>query len=421
MKFYKIMVDAVSADSVDSKFAEKLLVLDSAYPKPAEMSNPKKRKCEYTSATLFDFLTEAEKGLIKIPEYQRNGDRHNANLGKWLEYTLINGLPMPNIILVKSDGQECWGLADGQQRIKALMELISKYDAVISKCTADIPTAEKDSKDSLEKLKTTFENLKKNLLACRIPVTKISGITKDEQLYIYSAFNAAKPQTGGEKAYAYLPESALPVVYDATKDLMPIYNKTAGIPAVYIWSALQAPVGKAIAGAKIFPQLKANSLGEKYTPCTLPTWWAALVDGIKARPTDNKVDMPQSVFAKAGYIVPLVQGIRLWGKADQAPDVITYLLKNLNKYLGREVSIIDKPGNGKNGPTMSKRIATSFLSMSGSGAAVVYKRTQAWHKLLKLAEKDFDSDKAKEKTDEIFDAIDSAIDGAEKALDSGEE
>lgn len=418
MKTYKITVEAINLETVDSKFAEKLLILDGAYPKPSKMSEVKNRKCEYKVETLAKVLEMIENGEIVKGDYQRNGDRHNANLGKWLEYTLLNNLPMPNIILVKSEDVKNWNLADGQQRLTAILELVTKYNAVIAKCESDLPKAEnEETKKSLETLKAKFEGMVENLKKCSVPITYISGITNDEELYIYSAFNAAKPQTGGEKAFAFLPESAVPIVYDITRDLMPIFGDKAGLPATYIWAALQFEVGKAIAGYKAFPALKVASESENYSPCVLPSWWKNVVDGIKARPTDNKIDLPQSAFLKAGYIVPLIQGIKMWGKGDATPEIITYLLENLNKYLGREVSIIDKPGKGKNGPTMSKRLAASFLGMSGSGAAVVYKRTQTWYKLLKIAEKEY----SKADVQKESDIIGNAIAAAEKVLESGED
>lgn len=402
MKMYAIEKPMVDLSVVDDKFIEKMFSLNADMPKPVAVSEIANRNFENKEVSVKDFLADVENGKIMKPDYQRPADRHSANLSKWLEFSLINGYPVPPIILIKSG--EKFALADGQQRTVAILERIAQYDAVIAKCNEGLADekAEAKAKESLAKIRDKMQSHKEKLLNAKITLFVHSGVTRDEELYIYAALNAAKPQTGGEKAFAFLPESAIPFVYDITKDLLPLFGNKSGATAAYIWAACQAKVGKCAAGAKVFPILKAESNQENYSPVNIPAFWTAILEGIKSRPADNKVDMPQATFAKAGYIVPLVQGVRLWGVGDE--NTIRYLLKNLDKYIGQKVTIQDKPGKGKNGPAMSTRIASSFLSMSGSGEAVVYKRTQTWYKLLKMAAKDLAENPAEE-NDEMAQAM----------------
>lgn len=376
-------------------------------PYPKNLDYVLDKAPEAKSYKVAEIIKDFDGGKIVIPSYQR-ADVWDEARKKALEYSVTHGLPVPPIMLVKCKGK--LNLDDGQQRLKAIIWAVSNYKAAIANLEQairnDNPTAE--AKKEMDGLKASLQKRLDTLNNAKIAALIWPEMTDEAEKYAYSALNNGKSHTGSEWGRAFIPAQGLEFIQNVSAQSKAIFGKKSVDFALYFWAAMGGTVKKTPAGKKVFPVVRREAeSNDKFVFPEIPDGFADFLAAIGSRPAKNTEDYNQGDFCKPGFLVPFVQGLKIWGNWDMA--TAAYVVRNIDKYTLRMVTIIEREGKGKNGPVTVKKQFSGFLAQSGSGEMLTWRKAQGWAKVFRAAKDDMTKLEAEEVQDELLGDLQAAV------------
>jgi len=142
--------------------------------------------------TIGDIVDGFVSGSIYVPEFQRNF-RWPIKKQRGLIDSILLGIPLPSILLIKSD-DDAWWLVDGRQRITTLRRFIKPKD-LQSTNTFHLGILNGENARYSTKQFNGLENaVQERILNTKIPVTYIEGLSQHRSA-IYELFR--RYNTGG--------------------------------------------------------------------------------------------------------------------------------------------------------------------------------------------------------------------------------
>jgi len=142
--------------------------------------------------TIGDIVDGFVSGSIYVPEFQRNF-RWPIKKQRGLIDSILLGIPLPSILLIKSD-DDAWWLVDGRQRITTLRRFIKPKDLQSSN-TFHLGLLNGENARYSTKQFNGLENaVQERILNTKIPVTYIEGLSEHRSA-IYELFR--RYNTGG--------------------------------------------------------------------------------------------------------------------------------------------------------------------------------------------------------------------------------
>ena len=141
------------------------------------------------SVEIGELINMYTEGSIYVPTFQRDF-RWNLKKQRELIESVLIGIPLPNILLIKSN--DGWWLVDGRQRITTLRRFIRPKDER-NKFHLGLLTGE-NSRYTNEYYEDLDESVKSRIIKTKIPITKIKGLENNKSA-IYELFR--RYNTGG--------------------------------------------------------------------------------------------------------------------------------------------------------------------------------------------------------------------------------
>ncbi len=139
-----------------------------------------------------DIVDRFVSGSIYVPEFQRNF-RWPIKKQRGLIDSILLGIPLPSILLIKSD-DGAWWLVDGRQRITTLRRFIKPKDLQSSNTFHLGLLTGENSRYSTKQFSGLDEAVQERILDTKIPVTYIEGLSEHRSA-IYELFR--RYNTGG--------------------------------------------------------------------------------------------------------------------------------------------------------------------------------------------------------------------------------
>ena len=142
--------------------------------------------------TIGDVVDRFVSGSIYVPEFQRNF-RWPIKKQRGLIDSILLGIPLPSILLIKSD-DDAWWLVDGRQRITTLRRFIKPKDLQSTNTFHLGLLNGENSRYSTKQFNGLEEAVQERILNTKIPVTYIEGLSEHRSA-IYELFR--RYNTGG--------------------------------------------------------------------------------------------------------------------------------------------------------------------------------------------------------------------------------
>lgn len=393
--------------ALDLSKVEKMFQLPANLPYPKDIDATLAGLPELKHETVAQLLADFDSGKIVIPGFQR-AEVWDEQRKKALEFSVTHNFPVPPIMLVKAGDK--LNLDDGQQRLKALKWATDIYAQAIRDIEAELAKgkASEEAKANIIKIRDKAQGKLEALGTAKVAVMIFPEMEETAEKYAYAALNNGKTHSGSEWGRAFIPAMGLDFVQSVTAQTKGLFGKKSVDFALYFWAAMGGDLKKTPAGKKVFPVVRrlAETKPDFVFP-EIPADFASLISAIDSRPQSNNGDYCKADFCKPGFIVPMIQGIKHYGEWDM--KVLAYAIRNLDKFSGWKVAVIDKPGKGKNGPVMSEKAFSNWLSKSGSGESLTWKKAQAWAKLMKKCKKEMEQVDAQEEKDEMLSELEAAV------------
>lgn len=405
--------EAAAVEAVQEKEAlnldaiQKLMALPANLPYPKDLEKTLEGLPVSKTYEVKALLDDYAKGKIVIPGFQRDFVWDDARC-KALEYSVVHALPVPPIMLVKC--KDKYNLEDGQQRMKALAKAHNAYVAAIADIdnaiANDKPTTEVKAK--MEEAKAQVQSRLVRLTSAKIQVLLWPEMSDDMEKYVYAALNNGKSHTGSEWGRTFIPAQGLDFVQKITAQSKEIFGKKSTDFALYLWAGIGGSVKKTPAGKKAFPVVRREAeSNEKFVFPEIPEGFEKVLSAIKSRPAKSTEDYNIGDFVKPGFLVPFVQGVKIYGEWDC--ELLAYVIKNIDRVTLRKVSIIEKESKGKNGPVTVSKQFSGLLAQSGSGEALTWRKAQGWAKVFRAAKKEMAEVAEVEEKDELLSELEAAV------------
>jgi hypothetical protein len=153
------------------------------------MATPSRITIQLRQESLFELVNKLDEGLLKIPEHQRAFVWSNAK-GELLMESLMEGLPLPSILVSASRGDPYETLEDGLQRL-----------TTVSRCRKDqikIPSSD----GTLRKFSELSQIERERLESYQITVICYKNATQEQRIRIFDRFQNGAALTTGERYHA---------------------------------------------------------------------------------------------------------------------------------------------------------------------------------------------------------------------------
>jgi hypothetical protein len=180
--------------------------------------------------TIGDFSGRAEKGRLELsPSYQR-GDVWPAKDSQLLIESILRGIPLPSIIILKpgGSGEVPYEVVDGKQRLTAILRFIGAHPKalqLIKQKNAEFPEG-----NLLDLFRNDYPNFRK---AWKNATGDALTSTREKDLYFPFKLSASSPALAGDleplrgKYYHEILERMVKVGGD-TVDVSDLFTKTTG-------------------------------------------------------------------------------------------------------------------------------------------------------------------------------------------------
>ena len=142
--------------------------------------------------TIGDIVDRFVSGSIYVPKFQRNF-RWPIKKQRGLIDSILLGIPLPSILLIKSN-DDSWWLVDGRQRVTTLRRFIKPKDFQSSNTFHLGLLGGENSRYSTKQFNGLESAVQERILNTKIPVTYIEGLS-DHRSAIYELFR--RYNTGG--------------------------------------------------------------------------------------------------------------------------------------------------------------------------------------------------------------------------------
>ncbi len=142
--------------------------------------------------TVEDIINKFVGGVIYVPSFQRNF-RWPIKKQRELIDSILLGIPLPSILLIKADDGDWW-LVDGRQRVTSLRRFIKPKDQQNTNTFHLGLLSGENARYSNMMFDVLDEHVKKRILETKIPVTYIEGLSEHKSA-IYELFR--RYNTGG--------------------------------------------------------------------------------------------------------------------------------------------------------------------------------------------------------------------------------
>lgn len=378
---------------------DKMLSLPANLPYPKDMVAKINGLPEAKVYTVQEIIKAFAGDKIVIPGFQR-ADVWDEARKKSLEFSVVNGYPVPPIMLVKNGDK--LHLDDGQQRLRALIWAKERYDSILDEIDTVIQ-AGKPTENALASIQATRDKVEEKLealLHANITALIWPEMSDDAEKYAYAALNNGKAHNGSEWGRTFIPSQGMDFVKNVSQMAQVTFGRKSIDFALYFWAAMGGQVEKTPSGRKAFPIVRnLAETNEYFTYPEIPEGFGDFLAAIARRPQKSNEDYSIGSFAKPGVLVPFVQGLKIFGSYDMA--VATYVIANIDRLTLTKVQYTDKKAKGPKGkPTIVTKSFPSLLALSGSSEALTWKKAQGWAKIFRAAQREMED--APQKNDEIM-------------------
>lgn len=385
---------------------DKMLSLPANLPYPKDLGAKINGLPEAKVYTVQEIIKAFADGEIVIPGFQR-ADVWDEARKKSLEFSVVNGYPVPPIMLVKNGDK--LHLDDGQQRLRALIWAKERYDSILDEIDTVIQEG-KLTENALANIQATKDKVGEKLealLHANITALIWPEMSDDAEKYAYAALNNGKAHNGSEWGRTFIPAQGMDFVKNVSQMAQATFGKKSIDFALYLWAAMGGLVEKTPSGRKAFPVVRnLAETNEKFVFPEIPEGFGDFLAAIAKRPQKSNEDYNIGSFAKPGVLVPFVQGLKIFGSYDMS--VATYVIANIDRLTLTKVQYIDKKAKGPKGkPTMVTKSFPSLLALSGSSEALTWKKAQGWAKIFRAAQKEMED--APQEDDEIMSDLMQAV------------
>lgn len=378
---------------------DKMLSLPANLPYPKDMVAKINGLPEAKVYTVQEIIKAFAGDKIVIPGFQR-ADVWDEARKKSLEFSIVNGYPVPPIMLVKNGDK--LHLDDGQQRLRALIWAKERYDSILDEIDTVIQDG-KPTENALASIQATRDKVREKLealLHANITALIWPEMSDDAEKYAYAALNNGKAHNGSEWGRTFIPSQGMDFVKNVSQMAQVTFGRKSIDFALYFWAAMGGQVEKTPSGRKAFPVVRnLAETNEYFVYPEIPEGFGDFLAAIARRPQKSNEDYNIGSFAKPGVLVPFVQGLKIFGSYDMA--VATYVIANIDRLTLTKVQYTDKKAKGPKGkPTIVTKSFPALLALSGSSEALTWKKAQGWAKIFRSAQREMED--TPQKNDEIM-------------------
>lgn len=378
---------------------DKMLSLPANLPYPKDMIAKINGLPEAKVYAVQEIIKAFAGDKIVIPGFQR-ADVWDEARKKSLEFSIVNGYPVPPIMLVKNGDK--LHLDDGQQRLRALIWAKERYDSILDEIDTVIQDG-KPTENALASIQATRDKVREKLealLHANITALIWPEMSDDAEKYAYAALNNGKAHNGSEWGRTFIPSQGMDFVKNVSQMAQVTFGRKSIDFALYFWAAMGGQVEKTPSGRKAFPVVRnLAETNEYFVYPEIPEGFGDFLAAIARRPQKSNEDYNIGSFAKPGVLVPFVQGLKIFGSYDMA--VATYVIANIDRLTLTKVQYTDKKAKGPKGkPTIVTKSFPALLALSGSSEALTWKKAQGWAKIFRSAQREMED--TPQKNDEIM-------------------
>lgn len=378
---------------------DKMLSLPANLPYPKDMIAKINGLPEAKVYAVQEIIKAFADDKIVIPGFQR-ADVWDEARKKSLEFSIVNGYPVPPIMLVKNGDK--LHLDDGQQRLRALIWAKERYDSILDEIDTVIQDG-KPTENALASIQATRDKVREKLealLHANITALIWPEMSDDAEKYAYAALNNGKAHNGSEWGRTFIPSQGMDFVKNVSQMAQVTFGRKSIDFALYFWAAMGGQVEKTPSGRKAFPVVRnLAETNEYFVYPEIPEGFGDFLAAIARRPQKSNEDYNIGSFAKPGVLVPFVQGLKIFGSYDMA--VATYVIANIDRLTLTKVQYTDKKAKGPKGkPTIVTKSFPALLALSGSSEALTWKKAQGWAKIFRSAQREMED--TPQKNDEIM-------------------